>query len=52
MPAARSKINLPACIDGKHAALAYMQVLQKLKHRAVFGGNGGDDDFDGEKASC
>ncbi len=50
------KRTYPACIDGKHAAppedcggaLAYMQVRQKLKYRAVFGDDGRDDDFDDE----
>ncbi len=48
------KLTYPVCIDGKHAAppedcggaLAYMQVRQKLKCRAVFGNNGRDDGFD------
>jgi hypothetical protein len=50
------KRTYPVCIDGKHAAppedcggvLAYMQIRQELKYRALFGDNGIDDDFDDE----
>ena len=50
------KLTYPLCIDGKHAAppedcggaLAYMQMRQKLKYRAVLGDDGRDDDFDDE----
>jgi hypothetical protein len=50
------KRTYPVCIDGKHAAppedcggaLAYMQMRQELKYRALFGDRGWDDDFDDE----
>ena len=50
------KRTYPVCIDGKHAAppedcggaLAYMQMRQELKYRALFGSHGWDDDFDDE----
>jgi hypothetical protein len=46
----------PVCIDGKHApppedcggAVAYLQIRQELKYRALFGGNGINYDFDDE----
>ena len=48
------KRTYPICIDGKHAAppedcggaLAYMQMRQELKYRALFGDRGRDNDFD------
>ena len=48
------KRTYPVCIDGKHAAppedcggaLAYMQMRQELKYRALFGDHGRDNDFD------
>lgn len=48
------KRTYPICIDGKHAAppedcggaLAYMQMRQELKYRALFGDHGQDNDFD------
>ena len=50
------KRTYPVCIDGKHGAppedcggaLAYMQMRQELKYRALFADRGWDDDFDDE----
>lgn len=50
------KRTYPVCIGGQHAAppedcggaLAYMQLRQELKYRALFGGRGWDNDLDDE----
>lgn len=54
LPLDPKRKSYPVCMDGKHAAppedcggaLAYMQMRQDLKHRALFGGKGTNGDFD------
>jgi len=54
LPLDPKRKSYPVCIDGKNAvppedcggALAYMQMRQDLKYRALFGDKGANDDFD------